>query len=108
MADWQRVKSCQEDADKEIVKCTIEPSEHYDVIVVADNTDVVIMFLFHSKPLFHKVTFALERWQKSWKIRDAVSTLQYGLQSHIMVLYACTSCNITSVVYSRGKDVNFE
>ena len=74
----QTVRNCKEDADIEIVKCAIDFTEH-DVNVVAGDTDIVLLLLFHWKPLLHEITFTPEK--KSWNIRDTVSMLQDGLQS---------------------------
>ena len=77
-AGRQTVRNCKEDADIEIVKCAIDFTEH-DVNVVAGDTDIVLLLLFHWKPLLHEITFTPEK--KSWNIRDTVSMLQDGLQS---------------------------
>ena len=79
IADRQTVRNCKEDADIEIVKCAIDFTEHCDVNVVAGDTDIALLLLFHWKPLLHEITFTSEK--KSWNIRDAVSMLQDGLQS---------------------------
>ena len=99
----QTVTNCKEDPDTEIVKCAIDFEDHYDVSVVADDADVALMLLFHWKPLLDETTFTLERWKKSWNTRDAVSMLQDGSQSHIMVLHAFTGCNTTSTVYAKER-----
>ena len=99
----QTVTNCKEDPDTEIVKSAIDFEDHYDVSVVADDADVALMLLFHWKPLLHETTFTSERWTKSWNTRDAVSMLQDGLQSHIMVLHAFTGCNTTSTVYAKER-----
>ena len=101
IADRQTIRNCKEDADTEIVKCTIDFAEHYDVNVVADDTDVALLLLFHRKLLLHKITFPSEK--KSWNTRDAVSTLQNGLQSYIMVLHAFTGTDTTSPIYAKRK-----
>ena len=69
--------------------------------MVADDTDLALLLSFHWKPLLHKITFTSEN--KSWNIRDAVSTLQDALQSYIMVLHAFTGCDTTSAIYTKGK-----
>ena len=78
IAGRQTVRNCKEDADIEIVKCAIDFTEH-DVNVVAGDTDIALLLLFHWKPLLHEITFTPEK--KSWNIRDTVSMLQDGLQS---------------------------
>ena len=93
IADRQTVRKCKREADTEIVKCAIDFAEHYNVKVVADDTDIALMLLFRWKPLLHETTFISERWKKSWNIRDTVSKLRDGLQSHIMVLHTFTVCD---------------
>ena len=101
ISDRQTVRNCKEDADTEIVKCTIDFAEHCNVNVVVYDTDVALLLLFHRKPLLHEITFPSEK--KSGNTRDAVSTLQSGLQSYIMVLYAFTGTNTTSPIYAKRK-----
>ena len=80
IADRQTVANIKEDADTDIVKCAIDFAEHCKVNVVADDTDVALMLLFHWKPLLHEITFTSERRKKSWNIRDVVNKMVY---SHI-------------------------
>ena len=47
IADRQTVRDCKEETDTEIVKCAINFAEHYDVNVVANDTDVALTLLFH-------------------------------------------------------------
>ena len=101
IADRQTVRNCKEGAGTEIVKCTIDFGKHCHVNVVADDTYVALMLLFHWTPILHEITFTSKK--KSWNIRDAVSTLQDSLQSYIKVLHAFTGCDTTSAIYASGK-----
>ena len=101
IADRQTVGNCKEDADTKIVKCVIDFAEHCDVNVVANDTDVALLLLFHWKPLLHKITFTSEK--KYWNIRDVVSALQDRFRSYIMVLHTFTGCDTTSAIYAKGK-----
>ena len=101
IADRQTVRNCKEGAGTEIVKCTIDFGKHCHVNVVADDTYVALLLLFHWTPILHEIIFTSKK--KSWNIRDAVSTLQDGLQSYIKVLHAFTGCDTTSAIYANGK-----
>ena len=101
--DGQMVWNCKEDADTEIIKCAVETAEECDVNVVADDTDVALMLLFHWNPLLHEITFTSERSKKTWSIRDAVGGLKHELQPYITVLHAFTGCDTTSAIRTKGK-----
>ena len=101
IADRQTVRNCKEGAGTETVKCTIDFGKHCHVNVVADDTYVALLLLFHWTPILHEITFTSKK--KSWNIRDAVSTLQDSLQSYIKVLHAFTGCDTTSAIYANGK-----
>lgn len=60
IADRSIVRNCKEDANTEMFKCAIDFAEHFDINVVADDTDVVLMLLFHCKPLLQEITFTSE------------------------------------------------
>ena len=82
IADRQTVRNCKKDADTEIVKCAIDFAEHCNVNVVADDTDVALLLLFHWKPLLLEITFTSGK--KSCNIRDAVKMI------HSHILWYCT------------------
>ena len=69
--------------------------------MVANDTDVALLLVFHWKPLLHEITFTSEK--KYWNIRDVVSALQDSFRSHIMVLHTFTGCDTTSAIYAKGK-----
>ena len=101
IADRQTVRNCKEGAGTEIVKCTIDFGKHCHVNVVADDTYVALLLLFHWTPILHEIIFTSKK--KSWNITDAVSKLQDGLQSYIKVLQAFAGCDTTSAIYANGK-----
>ena len=43
------------------MKYAIDFAEHCDVDVVADDTDVALLLLFHWKSFLHKITFTSEK-----------------------------------------------
>ena len=51
----------KEGAGTESIKCAIDFAEHCDVDVVADDTDVALLLLFHWKSFLHKITFTSEK-----------------------------------------------
>ena len=59
----QKVHVCTEDADTKIAQCALNISEEESkcVNVVADDTDVAVLLLYHWSPTMVDVTFNSER-----------------------------------------------
>ena len=99
----QSVRKCAGDANMEIVACAIDLAKNKCTnIVIADYTDVVILFLYHWENDMSDVYFRSEKARKTWLIRDIVSELG-EIKPHHLFLHACTGCDSTSAVFGHGK-----
>ena len=61
--DGQHVTNCDGDADTEIVETAINlsASTRNPIVVVADDTDIIVMLLYHWREEFQEVVFFQER-----------------------------------------------
>ena len=73
-ANAQVVHNSPEDADTMIVSCALQfATQGNDVIVVADDTDILVLLIYHWNPSMANVYFQSDAQKKIWKIRDVVA-----------------------------------
>jgi len=68
------VHNCSGDADSSIVAKSLDYASlrRGPVNVIADDTDIVIMLLYHWKPNTHDdIYFVQERFNRAWSIKEA-------------------------------------
>ena len=85
--DGHNVHVCRGDADTKLVSTTLEVSKEFSTIVVADDTDVAIMLLYHWKKDLCDTYFLQERDKKLWSISKALDDIA-GLNEHLFFIHA--------------------
>ena len=106
--DGQRVYVCKGDADTKIVSTALDIAKNSPAIVVADDTDVAVMLLYHWNEELFEVFFLQERGKKCWSIKE--SQLEVAdIKEHLLFVHAWTGCDSTSAILGKGKPsfVNF-
>ena len=88
------------DADVDIVRKAFEFHQHRDVVVVADDTDILLLLLHHTS-VTHKVY--LETNQNTVDIAVAQQALGDGVCKRLLFLHAFTGCDTTSAMFGVGK-----
>ena len=93
-----------------IVSCTLQKAvEGTEVNVVADDTDVLILLMYHWKESMADVYFISEpkKSQKTglqvWRIYDLISKAGKMLTSHLLFINAWSGCDTTSATFGMGK-----
>ena len=89
-----------------IVKCTLEyAGQECDVNVVVDDTDVLVLLMYHWKQSMAEVYFLSEvkKNMMAWKICDLVTKVGQVITSHLLFLHAWTGCDTTSATFGHGK-----
>ena len=103
--DNHTVTQCDADADTKIVSTALELAildETHDVVVVADDTDIAVMLLYHWKEELGEIIFYQERQQKGWSIKQAAERLG-DLREHVLFVHAWSGCDTVSAPYGKGK-----
>ena len=85
-SDGQIVHTCRGDADTKIVSTAIELSRKSNVIVVADDTDVAIMLLYHLQNDVFDIYLLQEQGKKCWSIKEAHSDVT--CKDHLLFIHA--------------------
>ena len=103
IAAGNEVVNCKEDADTYIVKCALEKSKcGIKVNVVADDTDVALLLLYHWEDNMADVTITSEKSKTTFSIRGSLEPLM-TIKPYLLVVHAWTGCDTTSAVYLKGK-----
>ena len=100
---WQLIK-CEEEADIEIVRCVVDAAKAGGrVNVVADDTDVAILLLYHWNEEMADVTFISKRSKATFDIKSSLSEQSHLLKPYLLVLHTWTSCDTMPAIHSKGK-----
>ena len=101
-SDGQMVHVCKGDADTKIVSTALEVAHNSPVIVVADDTDVAVMLLYHWKKELFEIFFQEERGKKCWSIKRSQLEIT-DITEHLLFIHAWTGCDSTSAIFGKGK-----
>ncbi len=73
--------------------------------VVADDTDVLVLLMYHWKQSMASIYFLSEAGKntKIWKISDLVERAGPIITSHLLFLHAWSGCDTTSATFGQGK-----
>ena len=105
-ADGNIVYIADGDADTMIVTCALQyAGQESDINVVADDTDVLVLLMYHWKHNMADVYFLSEvkKNMMVWKIRDLVTKAGKIITSHLLSLHAWSGCDTTTATYGHGK-----
>ena len=98
------------DADTMIVECALQFAiGGREVNVVADDTDVLVLLIYHWKQYMADIYFLSEakKSQKKglrvWKICDLVTKAGKVLASNLLFIHAWSGCDTTSATFGQGK-----
>ena len=99
------VRHASEDADRLIVMTAIEFSGASDVIVVGEDTDLLVLLCYFAEPNTKRLFFMSDRTQNS-KLRDIKQlqqTLGYRISNILPVIHSLTGCDTSSRLFGIGK-----
>ena len=90
------VYQCKGDADTMIVSTSLQLAKDKDVpvVVVADDTDVAVMLLYHWNESMQDIYFHQERGNKTWSIKKTSGTI--AKRQHLLFVHAWSGCDTSS------------
>ena len=97
-----KVRNSSADADYDIVKSACDIALSGPVVVVGDDTDLLIMLLHHFAPDRHKELF-MKTATKIINIRILQETIGMDLSQSLLFIHALTGGDVTSWPYGIGK-----
>ena len=107
-----RLSGCQVfhsklDADLFIVLKAVESAKTMKTVLVGDDTDLLVLLLYHAELQSFDLYFAPEPKKNSkcrtWDIKKVKAKLGSLICSHILFLHAMLGCDTTSRLYNIGK-----
>lgn len=104
-----RIQQALHDADTLIVKTSLEIAHHNPVIVVANDTDVLVLLVHHFKYDMSDIYLRSDNSQKDSatkkiiSIREIRDSIGKEAAEQILVLHAISGCDTTSALYGIGK-----
>ena len=96
------------DADTMIVQCALQYAiEGSEVNVVADDTDVLVLLMYHWKQNMSSTYFLSEAGKSLniWRISDLVGQAGPIVTSYLLFLHAWSGCDTISTTFGQGKVV---
>lgn len=104
LSDGQQVKNCSGDADTSIVETAITLATNAEdtVVVIADDTDVAVMLMYHWKDSIQDIIFYSERLQKGWSIKSTQLSI-VALKEHLLFIHTWSGCDTVSAPFGKGK-----
>jgi len=101
------------DADVLIVKTAVGSTETNDTVLVADDTDLLVLLLYHADPDCHDLFFVPEpksnaKKRRVWNIKSAKLQLGNDICQNILFIHAILGCDTTSRVYGIGKGASLK
>ena len=101
ICDGQTVYQCKGDADTKIVSTSIQLAKEKDVlvVVVADDTDIAVMLLYHWNESIQNIYFHQEKGEETWSIKKAF--IPIGMREHLLFVHAWSGCGTTSSTYGK-------
>jgi len=96
------------DADVLIVKTAIRSSKIVNTVLVGEDTDLLVLFLYHADMDSKELYFRPEpksnaRNVRLWNIRKSKEKLGSSIFSKLLFIHAITGCDTTSRLYGIGK-----
>ena len=94
------------DADTMIVQCALQyATEESEVNVVADDTDVHVLLMYHWKQNMASIYFLSEAGKNLniWRISDLVGQAGPIVTLYLLFLHAWSGCDTTSAAFGQGK-----
>ncbi|XP_013394769.1 uncharacterized protein LOC106162148 [Lingula anatina] len=100
------------DADLSIAKAAVASSDKCDTILVGDDTDLLVLLLYHAKDMEFNIFFKpqqknnAKRPSKCWNIRTTRAKLGNDVCNNILFIHSILGCDTTSFPYGIGKRVS--
>ena len=99
------------DADVLIAKMTVKTAKNIDTVLVADDTDLLVLLCYYVDQEAHDVYLTSDKRRMSnkppiiWNIKATRTALSPSLCNHLLFIHAFLGCDTTSRIQGIGKSV---
>ena len=99
-----KVINCYTDADSTIVKVALKFAHIRTsrTLVVADDTDIAIMLLYHWKKDMEDIHLLQTCSNRIWSIKTSQLIIQ-DIKKHLLFIHSWSGCDTTSAIFGKGK-----
>ncbi|KAK6183990.1 hypothetical protein SNE40_006544 [Patella caerulea] len=101
------VAQASADADTMIVNSALNASKQREVVLMAEDTDILVMIVYHFEPAMHDIKLCkFPKKQKDgllYSIRSLFDCLDPITKNHILFVHAWSGCDTTSATFGQGK-----
>jgi len=105
------VINAEGDADYDIVQAAIAASENHTTTLVGEDTDLLILLLYHMDSRKKTIYFRSDKRSKDQRVYN-INTLKeclgQQLCSQLLFIHAFTGCDTTSRIFGMGKRTLFQ
>ena len=97
------------ETDVLIVQTALTSAAKQETVLVGDDTDLLLLLIYHAKNVRHNLLFrpeirrASQKGNRCWNLPAIQSLLGSAVINNIMFLHAIHGCDTTSGVYGLGK-----
>ena len=113
-AKGHKVIHAQRDADVLIALTALKVAETRDVVAIGEDTDILVLLLYHITSDHKQVVFKSAMKQRSskstkvWDVNKTQTVLGKKLCRALPVIHAITGCDTTSQLYGIGKGASLK
>ena len=99
---------CKDDADTKIVSTSLEIAQESPVTVVADDTDIAVMLLYHWNENIFDIFLLQERGKQCWSMKECKSQMSVMKQQYLLFVQAWSGCDSMSAILGKGEPSFFQ
>ena len=99
----------ESDADLMVVRTAVELSLQQNIIVIGEDTDLLVLLIYHAEPERYSIYLTSERKRtdkqapKVWDIAETKNVLSIDVCNNILTIHAILGCDTTSRIHNTGK-----
>ena len=90
-----------DDCDTLVVKTALDRAAVTDVEIMAEDTDILIMLIYHSSTVNNNLFFTTS--SGSYNIKNISSQLNVSERERILFIHSFTGCDTVSAIFGLGK-----
>jgi hypothetical protein len=96
--------NCKGDADSEIVRVALSIARQNvgTTAVVADDTDIAVMLLYHYTDEMDDIFLLQPNSNSMWSMKKSQNQIM-DIKEHLLFIHAFSGCDTTSSTYEKGK-----
>ena len=96
------VVNCSDDADFYVANTALQNARNGSVAVIADDTDIAVMLMYHWKEDLHDIYFVQQKTYQAWSVKESEHKLE-DIKHHLLFIHSWSGSDTTSATFGKGK-----